>query len=123
MKTINDFIKKGVLNFLRFSKITASYIKELNAVKITALFVINCFLLTSVYGQGLAVLAEEARLNSQFDQYFEEFILPYSFGKITSAGFSGSDTIAVCIQDLHSHAAVQKNISAIIEIFDKKYGV
>ncbi|MCL2144694.1 MAG: hypothetical protein FWH43_04290, partial [Endomicrobia bacterium] len=100
-----------------------AWFAALNPVKVTALIVINCFLLTSVYGQGVAALIEDSRENRQFNQIFEDFTLPYSYGKITSSSFSGSDTVVINIQDLHSHAGVQKNISKIIETFDKKFGV
>ena len=60
---------------------------------------------------------------SQYKQIFEDFILPYSYGKITKAHFAGTDRVIVNIQDLHCHPQVQKNISNIIETFDNKYGI
>ncbi|MCL2334660.1 MAG: hypothetical protein FWC57_01195, partial [Endomicrobia bacterium] len=113
---ILDRLKKPLLK-------SAGWLKELNSVKIIALIVVNCFLLTGVYGQAVAAVAENVRSAQQFKQIFEDFTLPYSYGKITSANFAGSDTVVVNIQDLHSHPEVQKNISKIIDTFDKKYGV
>ncbi|MDR2192668.1 MAG: DEAD/DEAH box helicase family protein, partial [Endomicrobium sp.] len=99
------------------------WLLELNAVKITALITLNCFLLTGVYGQAAAAISENIRATEAFNQIFDEFNLPYSQGKITSAFYGASDTVVISVQDLHSHAEVQKNISKIIEAFDKEFGV
>ena len=97
--------------------------KELTFTKVLALIVINCFLLTSVYGQSVAMVAENVRSTNQYKQIFEDFALPYSYGRINASNFTGSDTVVINIQDLHSHPEVQKNISNIISVFDKQYGV
>ena len=123
MKIINDFIA-GVLRRLRRSAGSVlNWVKDLNSVKIIAMVVVNCFLLTSVYGQAVAAVSDNVRAAQQFKQIFEDFNLPYSYGKITSSDFAGSDTVVINIQDLHSHAEVQRNISKIIDLFDKKYGI
>ncbi|MCL2144589.1 MAG: DEAD/DEAH box helicase family protein, partial [Endomicrobia bacterium] len=123
MKTINNFIA-GVLRRLKKpAGLTLNWVKDLNSVKIIALIVINCFLLTSVYGQAAAAVIDNVKAAQNFKQMFEDFNLPYSYGKITSANFAGSDAVVINIQDLHSHPDVQKNISKIIDLFDRKYGV
>ena len=96
---------------------------SLTVMKITTLIVVNCFLLTAVYGQAVAGVLENQRATEQFKQVFEDIDLPYSYGKITEAGYKGSDTVVINIQDLHNHPGVQKNISNIISTFDNKYGV
>ncbi|MDR3113086.1 MAG: hypothetical protein LBU09_01785, partial [Endomicrobium sp.] len=112
---------------LQLARSAASGFKDwflsLNAIKITALITLNCFLLTGVYGQAVAAITDNARATESFKQIFEDFDLGYSQGKITSAFYGASDTVVISIQDLHSHAGVQKNISKIIENFDKEFGV
>ena len=95
----------------------------LNRIKAIAIVVVNCFLLTAVYGQAVAGVLENKRATEQFKQVFEDMDVPYSYGKITNARYRGSDKVYINIQDLHSHAQVQKNISNIIGLFDDKYGV
>ena len=99
------------------------WIGALNRIKVIAIVVVNCFLLTAVYGQAVAGVLENKRATEQFKQVFEDIDVPYSYGKITQARYKGSDKVFINIQDLHSHSEVQKNISNIIEIFDNKYGV
>ncbi|MDR3257165.1 MAG: hypothetical protein LBT18_05975, partial [Endomicrobium sp.] len=102
---------------------TVLWVKQFNATKILVLFIVNCFLLSFVYGQAVALVAENIRSTEQFKQIFSDFTLPYSYGKITSSNFTGSDTVIINIQDLHLHPQVQKNIGNIIQTFDKEYGV
>ncbi|MDR2425692.1 MAG: hypothetical protein LBD46_00675, partial [Endomicrobium sp.] len=123
MKTINNFITRTLYQLKKSTMLTLNWFMELNALKITALIVVNCFLLTSVYGEAVAAITDNARAVEKFKQVFDDFTLPYSYGKITSSNFAGSDTVVINIQDLHSHPRVQKNISKIIDVFDKKYGV
>ncbi|MFA7074829.1 MAG: hypothetical protein WC234_06555, partial [Endomicrobiaceae bacterium] len=99
------------------------WLMSMTFMKTTAIIVVNCFLLTAVYGQAVAMVIDNTRATAQFKQVFEDFNLPYSFGKITSANYEGSDKIVINIQDLHSHPEVQKNINNIIDLFDTKYGV
>ncbi|MCL2334565.1 MAG: sugar phosphate isomerase/epimerase, partial [Endomicrobia bacterium] len=111
-----EFLKSGVSSFVR-------WFLELNSVKLTAIIVVNCFLLTGVYGQAVAAAAEKIRTTQQFKQMFEDFTLPYSYGNIVDANYTGSDTVVITIQDLHSHPEVQKNISGIIKTFDDEYKI
>jgi hypothetical protein len=121
MKTINLALLKLVKRV--FASSASGWFKELNAVKVTALITINCFLLTGVYGQTVAAVAENVRSAHEFRQIFEGFALPYSYGKITSAQYNGSDSVIINVQDLHSHPQVQRNISNIIKTFDKEFRV
>ncbi|MDD2523943.1 MAG: hypothetical protein PHT81_03760, partial [Endomicrobiaceae bacterium] len=105
------------------AKQTQQWILSMTFMKVTAIVVVNCFLLTGVYGQAVAMVIENNKATAQFKQVFDDFNLPYSYGKITSANFAGSDKIVINIQDLHSHPEVQRNINNIISLFDSKYGV
>ncbi|MDR1418110.1 MAG: hypothetical protein LBI80_03005, partial [Endomicrobium sp.] len=100
-----------------------NYFKKLTVIKIISTILINCFLLSFVYGQAVSQLLEQVRLGTQYKQIFEDFTLPYSYGKITSANYTGSDVVVINIQDLHLHPGVQKNIGNIISAFDKEFGL
>ena len=125
MKTIKNFMNAAVAQcrLKRPAPAVAAWFKKLSAVKVTALIAANCFLLTSVYGQAAAAVLNNVREMKQFNQFFDNFELPYSYGKITSSAFTGSDTVVINIQDLHAHPGVQKNISKIINLFDTKFSV
>ncbi|MDR3124833.1 MAG: hypothetical protein LBU10_03025, partial [Endomicrobium sp.] len=99
------------------------YLMELTCAKIISIVLVNCFLLSYVYGQAVAQVLEQTRLGAQYKQIFDDFTLPYSYGKITNANYTGSDIVVINIQDLHLHPQVQKNIGNIISSFDKSYGV
>ena len=98
-------------------------LNSLNIIKVVAIVVANCFLLTAVYGQAVVGLVENQMATEQYKQIFKDFMLPYSYGQITDANYAGSDRVIINIQDLHCHPQVQKNISNIIGIFDNKYGI
>ena len=83
MNIIKNFFKgltaklKGLINKEKFVEIcvkTKEWTLSLNAVKITAIIVVNCFLLTGVYGQAVAGLLENNRATEQFKQVFEDFL-------------------------------------------------
>ena len=114
-------LSKEELNSL--SLVLKDWLLSINSVKVIAVIVLNCFLLTAVYGQAVVGVLENQRATEQFKQIFEEFDVPYSYGKISSADYKGSDKVVINIQDLHNNAEVQKNISNIITLFDEKYGV
>ncbi len=91
--------------------------------KFIAIAVTVCFLISFVAGPAATQMLSAAEATAQYKQIFTNFVLPYSFGQITSAHYGATDRVLINIQDLHSHPKVQKNISNIIELFDKKYGV
>ncbi|MDR3124948.1 MAG: hypothetical protein LBU10_03630, partial [Endomicrobium sp.] len=109
--------------FLSFILNCKQWYYELNSVKIVSIILINCLLLTFVYGQSIAQVTQNIKATEQFKQIFNDFTLPYSYGKITSANYAGSDTVIINIQDLHLHPEAQKNISNIISTFDKEFGL
>ena len=75
------------------------WIGALNRIKVIAIVVVNCFLLTAVYGQAVAGILESQRATEQFKQVFEDIDVPYSYGKITQARYKGSDKVFINIQD------------------------
>ena len=91
--------------------------------KIISLIIINCFLFSFVCGELIAAEVADMKNEDMYKQIFTDFVLPYSYGKITDFHFASTDRLIINIQDLHCHPEVQKNISNIIELFDKKYGV
>ena len=46
-----------------------------------------------------------------------------SFARLTSSADFGGDTVVLNIQDFHMHPEVQKNISSVIDILVKQYGI
>lgn len=51
------------------------------------------------------------------------FIIPASYGKVTSAGYFGKGDIIINIQDLHCHGEVQRNIAGILGYIDSLRGL
>ena len=51
------------------------------------------------------------------------FIIPSSYGKVTSAGYFGKGDIVINIQDLHCHGEVQRNIAGILGRLDSLRGL
>ncbi|MDR1942064.1 MAG: hypothetical protein LBQ47_07035, partial [Endomicrobium sp.] len=88
-----------------------------------AILVLNCFLFSFCYGPSIAAVIDGKQAAKEYKQIFDDFILPYAYGKITDSHFASSDRVIINIQDLHCHPKVQKNIGKIIELFDKKCGV
>jgi hypothetical protein len=91
-----------------FSNVKLKAKPYLTCVKIISIVLVNCFLLSYVYGQAVAQVLEQTRLGTQYKQIFDDFTLPYSYGKITNANYTGSDIVVINIQDLHLHPEVQK---------------
>ncbi|MCL2485241.1 MAG: hypothetical protein FWF32_04205, partial [Endomicrobia bacterium] len=96
------------------------FLSKINRKKSTAIFVINCFLFSFVYGNVIAEVSANIQAGKQYAQIFNNFILPYSYGKITETHITDSSRVVIQIQDLHCHPQVQKNISNIIELVDNK---
>ena len=80
-------------------------------------------LVSFVIGPTAANAMTNEEATAKYKQIFKDFMLPYNYGQITSAHYAGTDRVIINIQDLHCHPKVQKNISNIIETFDKSYGV
>ena len=102
------------------------HLKILNIRKTVAVATSFCFLFTMVFSQTLSAAFTPAPIptvNQGAFKSIDDYLLPFSIGRITDALYTGSDEIVINIQDLHSHAQAQRNISNILEILDKKYGL
>ena len=91
--------------------------------KFISLILLNCLLISFVckdinyaFYVPLKPIYKDNKMN-------DKFFLPLSYGKITKAHFTNSDRLIINIQDLHCHPQVQKNISNIIDLFNKKIPV
>ncbi|MDR1195470.1 MAG: hypothetical protein LBL00_03230, partial [Endomicrobium sp.] len=100
-----------------------SLIRKSLLKKAVAVLVLNCFLFSFCFAPALEAALDAKQAGKEFKQVFEDFVLPYSYGKITDSHLAGSDRVIINIQDLHCHPKVQKNISKIIEQFDKSFGI
>lgn len=91
--------------------------------KCISIMTASCLLISFVIGPTAANAMTNEEATVKYKQIFKDFMLPYNYGQITSAHYAGTDRVIINIQDLHCHPKVQKNISNIIESFDKSYGV
>ncbi|MBN1621709.1 MAG: HEAT repeat domain-containing protein [Endomicrobiales bacterium] len=110
----------------------------MNYKKIIALLTISCFTFTFIISQPLHAVVEKRRAINGYKDVFDSFVLPSSYGRITEQRIAESverigednyplsakrSTLVVNIQDLHCHPEVQRNISKILEVLDKKYSL
>ncbi|MDR3111761.1 MAG: hypothetical protein LBU55_01135, partial [Elusimicrobiota bacterium] len=126
MSKLSGCVKKnfGVAEFFKaFISAVVLSISSLSYVRVISIILVNAMLLSFVYGEGLSMVLGGVRESGKFNQIFKDFALPYTYGSITNARDSGSDSVVVLVQDLHMHSGVQGNISKIIGAFDEKYGV
>jgi phosphoenolpyruvate synthase/pyruvate phosphate dikinase len=98
------------------------FFNELCFKKITAVFVMICFLITSVFGSSVFASIGTSIPNIE-NIKFDNSIIPTSLGKITSAKYFDSEDIIINIQDLHCHAETQRKIASIIEYIDNTYNL
>ncbi|MEA5001185.1 MAG: glucose-6-phosphate isomerase [Endomicrobiaceae bacterium] len=98
----------------------------LPAKKCVTVITALCFLFTSVLSQAVYGIGSP---NTSLPLYLNDInsinnqLIPFNVGKITDALYSGKGKIVINIQDLHSHEQTQRNISTILSILDKKYGL
>ena len=67
--------------------------------KLTAILVVGCFFVSSVCRDAIAVAATPTMNAQEFKQIFNDFMLPYSYGKISGSYFAGTDRVVINIQD------------------------
>jgi len=95
----------------------------MNIRKIISLFISVCLFISIIGNEAVySVYIPQVEI-PQNKQTTDMFLLPMSYGRITETCFSGTDRVVINIQDLHCHPNVQKNISNIIELLDKKYHI
>ncbi|MBN1621532.1 MAG: hypothetical protein JW871_02960, partial [Endomicrobiales bacterium] len=122
---LTDFSKDRFMwrfkRFLRRGK--RMLMASLNFKKIIATITLGCFVFTFVLSQSLHAVVEKKRETRKINSISEEFIIPYTAGRISDAKCFDSDQIVINIQDLHCHPEVQKNIAKILSILDEKYNL
>ena len=92
--------------------------------KIIATITAASYLFSFILGQPLAAVADNRAAAAQMERALDEFLIPYSVGRITDARyFDSSKKVVVAIQDLHCHTQTQENIAKIIGLVDEKYGL
>ena len=84
--------------------------KIINYRKFVSIITAISLLISVVVGPTAASAINNNQITIEYNQIFKEFILPYSYGKITKSHFAGTDRVIINIQD-------------IIETFDKNFGV
>ncbi|MHB9155505.1 MAG: hypothetical protein ACYC5N_07410, partial [Endomicrobiales bacterium] len=98
-----------------------NWIAGLTFTKVVSLMTVVCFLLSFVFGQGVASVLDTRREAEKINRIADGFVVPSSAGRITEAGFYGGKKVVVAIQDLHCHGEVQKNIARILSLLDDTY--
>ena len=95
----------------------------MNIKKIISLFLVTCFFVSFIFKDIYAVYTPATLQLSYDSRMNDKFVLPVSLGKITKSHFAATDRVIINIQDLHCHPKVQKNISNIIDLFNKKFNI
>ncbi|MDR1695747.1 MAG: hypothetical protein LBR69_03845, partial [Endomicrobium sp.] len=96
---------------------TLACIKKFTALITAASFIVSVF---SSGGYAAYASALPAEKTNVLEQAFNTVnIIPLSLGKVTGVSNRQSGTVIVNIQDLHSHAEIQRNIAGIIKIIDE----
>ncbi|MDR2191384.1 MAG: hypothetical protein LBO62_00685, partial [Endomicrobium sp.] len=100
------------------------FIKSLKIKKIFSVFFSAVFIFASVCGDFAysAVNAEDAVKNITCPEIASDDTFK-NYAKLTSSADFGGDAVVLNIQDFHMQPSVQRNISSIIDILVKKYGV
>src|SRR3989339_2114623 len=109
-----DFVLRHALSAM------ADYFTYIRSV---AIVTVLCFVLTSIIGPTVAQAVETARENREYGQVFDDFVLPYTVGRITDGRVFESSRVVIKIQALHCHAEVQKNINRILTLIDEKNAI
>src|SRR3989339_232085 len=91
------------------------------ACAVLAAFTYSFVLFEPLYG-ATTLLKERAKAAAITDT-LSQFVLPSRYGTIMGGEYAGGPRLVIYIQDLHCHPEVQRNISDIIALFDKRYGV
>ncbi len=97
-------------------------LKNFSLKKITAIFTTVCFVFSIVSVQT-AYAAMPVSNVSVPTNLPSKTLIPFNLGRITDAYYSNSGDIVINIQDLHSHEQTQRNISSILSILDKNFGL
>ena len=96
----------------------------MNFKKTVAIATVILFSYSSIFS-GTMHAAFDARIGAkQALSSVEDFVIPQSYGRITDGElYSTGKQLVINIQDLHCNPEVQLNISKILSVIDKKYGL
>ncbi|HBU69725.1 MAG TPA: hypothetical protein DEE98_05015 [Elusimicrobia bacterium] len=100
--------------------------RENKFVKFIACTIVACFSYSFVLFEPLYGAVQEYRdgaLARAMSSKMERFVLPYRYGRVMGGSYSGGERLVVFVQDLHCHPEVQRNISEIENLLDKRYGL
>ncbi len=100
---------------------TLKLVLRLGFKRITAVLTTACFLVSFVFGEAVASIVQDRQETGQIEKILDDFVIPYTAGRVTDAGFFGSQAVVVAIQDLHCHPEVQRNIGKMLSLLDEKY--
>ena len=64
-----------------------------------------------------------ARARAALERRLSKLVLSAQYGRIADGGYQGKRRLIVFIQDLHCNAEVQRNISEILGVLDRGYGL
>jgi len=99
--------------------------KNFSLKKTAAIITTLCFVVSIVFSQSAYAVMPvpnsvpvTPNLNTPIKS-----LIPFNLGRITDAFYSNDGDIVINIQDLHSHEQTQRNISSILSILDKNFGL
>ena len=99
--------------------------KNFSFKKTTAIITTLCFVVSIVFSQSayaVMPVPNSLPVNPNLNTPAKSLI-PFNLGRITDAFYSNDGDIVINIQDLHSHEQTQRNISSILSILDKNFGL
>ncbi len=102
---------------------TINWAKDRTFAKFIAMFTLSCFLFSFVFADFLRATAIMTGPAIKVNDILSEFSLPSEMGKITGGKYLGSDKVVINIQDLHCNSEVQRKISDILGLLDKRFGL
>lgn len=109
---IKNSLKNRIKKLLPFNKIISFFT--------CICFFISCIFSQTVYAFTISPMpVQNINLSSQITKT----LVPFNLGKVTDAMYANDGDIVVNIQDLHSHEQTQRNISNILSLLDKNYGL
>ena len=95
----------------------------MNFKKIVAVLTVILFSYTSIFAGTLRAAFDLPRQAREALSNVEDFLIPQSAGRITDGELFNSKQLVINIQDLHCNPEVQHNISKILSVIDKKFGL
>ena len=96
--------------------------KNFSFKKAIAIITTMCFVVSIVFSQAAYAVMPMPNVSVPTNLPAKSLI-PFNLGRITDAFYSNDGDIVINIQDLHSHEQTQRNISSILSILDKNFGL